>query len=146
MLKLSLLKHDLKTKNVTRGLFLPCFQRFKQLVMERNLLFLSKGVIELNLLPPEEMQRINNIFRGKNYATDVLTFPYPDAVDNLKGELFVCPDVAAQQAAVNGNNLQQELRVLFVHGLLHLAGYEHENDAEEAEMEAAAKWILAEGG
>lgn len=144
MLKLLLLKHDLKTKGVTRGLFLPCFEGFKRLAAQRNLLFLNKGVIELNLLPPAEMRRINNVFRGKDYATDVLAFSYPDAVDNLKGELFVCPEVAAQQAAVNGNDLQKELRVLFVHGLLHLAGYEHENDTEEAEMEAAAERILAE--
>jgi probable rRNA maturation factor len=68
-----------------------------------------------------ELRRLNRQFRGKNYATDVLSFP-PD-------EMAISLDRAAAQAAELGHSLDAELRILMLHGLLHLRGMDHEKDA-----------------
>jgi probable rRNA maturation factor len=67
-----------------------------------------------------ELRRLNRQFRGKNYATDVLSFP-PD-------EMAISLDRAAAQAKELGHSLDEELRVLMLHGLLHLCGMDHETD------------------
>jgi len=68
----------------------------------------------------EELQKLNQKFRGKNYATDVLSFPADD--------IAISFDRAAAQAAELGHSVEDELRVLILHGLLHLAGMDHERD------------------
>ena len=68
-----------------------------------------------------ELRRLNRQFRGKNYATDVLSFP-PD-------EMAISLDRAAAQAKDLGHSLDEELRILMLHGLLHLCGMDHETDA-----------------
>jgi probable rRNA maturation factor len=68
-----------------------------------------------------ELRRLNRQFRGKNYATDVLSFP-PD-------EMAISLDRAAAQAKELGHSLDEELRILMLHGLLHLCGMDHETDA-----------------
>ena len=68
-----------------------------------------------------ELRRLNRQFRGKNYATDVLSFP-PD-------EMAISLDRAAAQAKELGHSLDDELRILMLHGLLHLCGMDHETDS-----------------
>jgi probable rRNA maturation factor len=68
-----------------------------------------------------ELRRLNRQFRGKNYVTDVLSFP-PD-------EMAISLDRAAAQAKELGHSLDEELRILMLHGLLHLCGMDHETDA-----------------
>jgi probable rRNA maturation factor len=68
-----------------------------------------------------ELRRLNRQFRGKNYATDVLSFP-PD-------EMAISLDRAAAQAKELGHSLDDELRILMLHGLLHLCGMDHEADS-----------------
>lgn len=70
-----------------------------------------------------ELRRLNRQFRGKNYATDVLSFP-PD-------EMAISLDRAAAQAKELGHSLDAELRILMLHGLLHLCGMDHESDSGE---------------
>lgn len=100
-----------------------------------------EGVIELNIVDENSMREINLLHRKKDYATDVLSFPYLDSVDIIKGEIFICMRVAEKQALEKKHNLERELEILFVHGLLHVAGYDHNNDEEEKEMEEMAKAI-----
>jgi probable rRNA maturation factor len=69
----------------------------------------------------EELRRLNREFRAKNYATDVLSFP-PD-------EMAISLDRAAAQARELGHSLDVELRILMLHGLLHLCGMDHETDS-----------------
>jgi probable rRNA maturation factor len=81
------------------------------------------------------MRRLNKQFRGKNMATDVLSFP-PDAVAagsnrSFLGDLAIARGTAARQARQLGHSLQTELRILALHGLLHLLGYDHETDRGE---------------
>src|SRR5271156_3312025 len=78
-----------------------------------------------------ELRRLNRQFRGKNYATDVLSFP-PD-------EMAISLDRAAAQAKELGHSLDQELRILMLHGLLHLCGMDHETDAGQM-LRAEIRW------
>ncbi len=78
-----------------------------------------------------ELRRLNRQFRGKNYATDVLSFP-PD-------EMAISLDRAAAQAKELGHSLDEELRILMLHGVLHLCGMDHEADSGEMRR-AEARW------
>ncbi len=78
-----------------------------------------------------ELRRLNRQFRGKNYSTDVLSFP-PD-------EMAISLDRAAAQAKELGHSLDAELRILMLHGLLHLRGMDHEADSGEMRR-AETRW------
>jgi len=78
-----------------------------------------------------ELRRLNRQFRGKNYATDVLSFP-PD-------EMAISLDRAAEQAKERKHSLDAELRILMLHGLLHLCGMDHENDSGQMRR-AETRW------
>jgi probable rRNA maturation factor len=78
-----------------------------------------------------ELRRLNRQFRGKNYATDVLSFP-PD-------EMAISLDRAAAQAKNLGHSLDAELRILMLHGALHLRGMDHENDSGQMRR-AEIRW------
>src|SRR6195952_1355019 len=90
-----------------------------------------KGVVDVLLTSDVEIKRLNKAFRGKNKATDVLSFPAPEEFEGVAGDLAVSLDTAAKQAAEHGHGLRDEVRILLLHGLLHLAGEDHEVDAGE---------------
>ena len=90
------------------------------------------------------LESLNRQFRSKNAPTDVLSFPW----ENGGGEIAISLDTAARQAAEFGHGLEQELRILILHGLLHLAGMDHETDSGEmarAEMKWRKRLGLAPG-
>jgi probable rRNA maturation factor len=74
-----------------------------------------------------ELTRLNREFLQKDYATDVLSFPSGAAEGEL-GEIAISVDRAAEQAAEHGHAIEDEIRILMLHGVLHLAGMDHEND------------------
>jgi probable rRNA maturation factor len=81
------------------------------------------------------MTELNKFFRGKDSTTDVLSFPHePDEFDpdttNL-GDIVISAEQAARQAEENGLTLENEIKQLILHGLLHLCGYDHETDNGE---------------
>jgi probable rRNA maturation factor len=83
---------------------------------------------------PRAMRTLNQEYRGKDYATDVLSFPYEsEIVDGVPflGEIVIAPAVAERQAHEYRTTLKRETRRLLVHGLLHLLGYDHEVDNGE---------------
>jgi probable rRNA maturation factor len=84
-----------------------------------------KGEVSVLLTTDEGIRALNRRFRKKNKATDVLSFP---AGFGVAGDLAISVETAARQAAEQGHRLSVELRVLMLHGLLHLAGYDHEID------------------
>lgn len=107
----------------------------------------SSGVIALTLTTDPEIQKINKKHRGKNKKTDVLSFSYfdiktPKLPDDLLGEIIISVDTAAVQAKERGVALTEELKTLFIHGLLHVFGYTHETDKKEENMEKMAQKIL----
>lgn len=85
-----------------------------------------------------ELRRLNKRFRGKNAATDVLSFPSGGA-NGFAGDLAISADRAKMQAAEHGHSLEDELRILMLHGALHLAGMDHETDSGEM-ARAEARW------
>jgi probable rRNA maturation factor len=102
------------------------------------------GEVEVLLTSDAELKRLNRSFRGKNKATDVLSFPafvpegFPVQPD-LAGDLAISLETAARQASAFGHTLEDEVRILLLHGLLHLSGLDHETDdgemaAREAEL------------
>jgi probable rRNA maturation factor len=80
-----------------------------------------------------ELRALNRKFRNKDYATDVLSFP------GEPGEIAVSLDRAAAQAAEHGHSLEEEIRILMLHGMLHLTGMDHETDRGEM-ARAEARW------
>jgi probable rRNA maturation factor len=80
-----------------------------------------------------ELRALNRKFRKKDYATDVLSFP------GEPGEIAVSLDRAAAQAAEHGHSLEEEIRILILHGVLHLTGMDHENDSGEM-ARAETRW------
>ena len=97
-----------------------------------------EGEVHVLLAGDATLRRLNRQFRGKNEATDVLSFPAGgDAGLGVAGDLAISLETAARQAARFGHSLRDEVRVLLLHGVLHLAGFDHEADAGEmAEREA----------
>jgi len=90
-----------------------------------------KGTVSVMVTHSREMRSLNSRFRGKNHATDVLSFP-PPALDNgFAGDIAVSLDTAARNARSLGHSLRQEVQILTLHGILHLAGYDHEGDQGE---------------
>lgn len=83
-----------------------------------------------------ELRKLNNNFLGHDYATDVLSFPSDDA---RLGDLAISIERAAEQAREFGHSRVDELRVLMLHGLLHLLGHDHERDGGEM-ARAERKW------
>lgn len=83
-----------------------------------------------------DLRALNRKFREKDYATDVLSFP---GVGGEPGEIAISLDRAAAQAAEQGHSLDDELRILMLHGALHLAGMDHETDGGEM-ARAESRW------
>ena len=86
------------------------------------------GQVSVLLTSDLEIRRLNRRFRGKNQATDVLSFPAEPGPEKLAGDLAIGLPTAGRQAAAQGHSLATEIKVLMLHGLLHLAGYDHETD------------------
>lgn len=96
-----------------------------------------KGSVTVMVTHSREMRSLNSRFRGKNYSTDVLSFPPPALGNGFAGDIAVSLDIAARNAQSLGHSLGQEVQILVLHGILHLAGYDHEEDrGEMAEREA----------
>ena len=100
------------------------------------------GQITIRLVDADEGQSLNNEYRGKDYATNVLSFPY-DTEPVVMGDLVICPAVVAKEAAEQNKPLAAHYAHLTVHGMLHLQGWDHENDEEAQEMEDEEREILA---
>jgi probable rRNA maturation factor len=87
------------------------------------------------LVTDERMRELNQFFRGKDSATDVLSFPHEptefDPREDFLGDIVISAETAQQQAIENGLALETEIKQLVLHGLLHLCGYDHEADKGE---------------
>ncbi len=86
------------------------------------------GEVNVLLTTDVEMERLNRQFRGKPYPTDVLSFPHTAAPDHAGGDIAISLGAARTQAARLGHSLLTEVKVLILHGMLHLAGHDHERD------------------
>jgi probable rRNA maturation factor len=94
------------------------------------------GTVSVLLTGDEEIRRLNREFRHKDKATDVLSFPaapFPSGgrAKPPAGDLAISAETAAREAATRGHSLLLEIKVLLLHGVLHLSGYDHETDSGE---------------
>lgn len=108
---------------------------------------IGDGEVSLTLVGDKQMRELNKDYRGIDKATDVLSFAYleeeiPQEGEVSIGDIFISIETADRQALEKGHDLEKELSVLFVHGILHLFGFDHGNDEEEKEMEELAEKIL----
>jgi len=103
--------------------------------------------VSISFVTDDEIRTLNRDYRGKDSATDVLSFP----VDNTfnigghsrpLGDIVICMDVARRQAEEYGHSLDRELAFLVAHGMLHLLGFDHESPEDEAKMCAAQDAVL----
>lgn len=104
------------------------------------------GEITIRLVDPDEGQELNAEYRGKDYATNVLSFPY-EVEPVVAGDLVICAAVVEREAAEQEKTLEAHYAHLIVHGILHLQGYDHEIGENEARlMEDKERTILAQLG
>jgi probable rRNA maturation factor len=90
------------------------------------------GEVSVLLTTDRSIRRLNREFRGKDTATDVLSFPadpFMRRQQKIVGDLAISVGTAGKQGAAQGHSLNEEIKVLILHGLLHLAGYDHESDS-----------------
>lgn len=88
-----------------------------------------KGLVNVLLTSSAEMKSLNRRFRGKDKPTDVLSFPAePDTQKQFAGEIAISAEIASQNARALGHSPAEEVKILVLHGVLHLRGYDHACD------------------
>jgi probable rRNA maturation factor len=92
------------------------------------------GLVNVLVATSGEMKSLNARFRGKDEATDVLSFP-TGGTDGLAGEIAISFEIAKENAGKLGHSTADEIKILILHGMLHLAGYDHEKDHGEMSRE-----------
>ena len=108
---------------------------------------MADGELTVRLVDADEGRTLNRTYRGKDYATNVLTFAYAESEDDpVSGDLVLCCPVIEREAAEQGKPLVAHYAHMIVHGTLHAQGYDHEDDDEAQEMEALETQILARLG
>lgn len=104
----------------------------------------QQGIINLIVITPDEMARMNKQFRGKEGPTDILTFSYysPNlSSSDMAGEIYLCLEKIKIYAKEAGKTYKEQLEYIVIHGLAHLMGYDHESEQDAAEMEKIEKKI-----
>jgi probable rRNA maturation factor len=110
----------------------------------------ARGELAIALVSDARMRALNAAYRRKDYATDVLSFP--DGAQRTPnpplflGDLVIATGVARRQAREAGHSYQTELRVLALHGLLHLLGYDHERRNDRGRMKRVEERLRSKGG
>jgi probable rRNA maturation factor len=111
----------------------------------------ARGDVTIALVSDAVMRRLNRTYRGKDYATDVLSFQHVEPrmgagtrPASILGDIVIATGVARRQARGQGHPLRTELKILALHGLLHLLGYDHEKD--QGEMRRAEDRLRRQAG
>ena len=131
---------DEVSSSVSAGLFIRLGD---WLLQEMNR---SDADVSLVLVDDAKIRPINAQWRNIDKPTDVLAFAQSDsfsAQSRVLGDVLISVETAARQAAEHGYSLERELTILFIHGVLHLLGYDHVEDDEAEEMEALERLLLA---
>jgi probable rRNA maturation factor len=105
--------------------------------------------LTIRFVDAEEGRTLNRAYRGKDYATNVLTFAYNEGGEELpddaptQADIILCTDVLEREAAEQQKTVEEHAAHLIVHGVLHAQGYDHMDDEEATEMEGIETEILA---
>ena len=103
----------------------------------------ARGEVAIAIVSDARMRALNRSYRKKDYVTDVLSF---EGDGTALGDLVIAKGVAARQARAVGHSLQTEMRVLALHGLLHLLGYDHHHPDDQARMSRMESRLRRKGG
>ncbi|OAX53292.1 rRNA maturation RNase YbeY [Xanthomonas graminis] len=132
---------------------LPAAASFRKWVAAALKSRIREADLAIRLVDAKEGRALNHHYRGKDYATNVLSFPaeLPEGLPKgvklpLLGDLVICAPVVAREAAEQGKPLNAHYAHLTVHGVLHLLGWDHEDDKEADAMEQLEREILADLG
>ena len=131
--------------NRQRRVRVPLVSLKKFLGRVRSLVDLPAGSLTVCFVTEVEITRLNQTYRGKSDPTDVLSFPAGRSADRnfsrsaaaYLGDIAISPVVARRNAQRFGRSLEGELRVLILHGVLHLMGFDHETDSGEMDRREA---------
>ena len=134
-------KINLQNNNETSAITTPSKKDFKKWALAA-LLKDKSTQITIRLVNEAESQRLNAQFRQKNAPTNVLSFPYENTAKKLIGDLAICPDVVAKEAAEQKKTLTAHYAHLSVHGVLHLQGFDHQTELDAQNMETLEIQIL----
>ncbi len=129
--------------NLTEGGLVPptFLKRIKTLISRfEKVIGINLKELSLVFITPAVIRQLNAQYRRHDKVTDVLSFTYQ--AKPIVGELFICLDQALKQAKRRNHSLTKEMNLLFVHGLLHLAGYDHMKSNERRIMRGLEKKIL----
>ncbi|WP_028610377.1 rRNA maturation RNase YbeY [Paenibacillus harenae] len=126
---------------------------------------ITEGEVSLTFTDDEEIHQLNRDYRGIDQPTDVLSFAMQedgteeldiifevehedeqDPISGMLGDIIISVETAASQSEEYGHSLEREIGFLFVHGFLHLIGYDHQDEASEAEMTAKQEAVLQQAG
>jgi len=129
----------------------PVLRSFERWLAAMPDLRKRRGWSEVNVLVVGTTagRRYNREFRGRDYATNVLSFPYepmPGEHSGLLGDLVICAPVVAREAREQRKQVRDHFAHMTIHGVLHLLGYDHESDGDAQRMEALETRILASLG
>lgn len=114
----------------------PLFRKWVQASLQ------MPAKITIRVVDEEEGRELNGTYRGKDYATNVLTFVYEEG----EGDIVICAPVIEREAAEQKKSLESHYAHMTAHGALHLQGYDHENEEEAEVMESLEKAIMAKLG
>jgi probable rRNA maturation factor len=109
---------------------------------------LGPAELTIRFVDADEGRSLNREYRGKDYATNVLTFAYTEdaEADVTQADIVLCTDVLQREAAEQNISIEAHAAHLVIHGILHAQGYDHETDDEAAEMEQMEIDMLADLG
>jgi probable rRNA maturation factor len=128
-------------QRATRAAHVPSDQRIRTWARAA---LTREAAVTIRFVNGAEGRRLNREFRGRDYATNVLTFVY--SARPLAGDIVICAPVVAREAREQGKAVEAHHAHMLVHGLLHLQGMDHEHSREAARMETRERRLLASLG
>lgn len=108
----------------------------------------ARGEIVIALVSDRRIRTLNRDYRGKDQPTDVLSFPADPAppAPPVLGDIVIATGIAQRQARAAGHSYASEVKLLALHGLLHLIGYDHDSPADRGRMARLERRLRARGG
>ena len=111
---------------------------FKKIIKSYEKLKKADGELSLELLREKTMTKANKNYRKKNKSTDVISLSFLEAErfpgENIVARILICPKIATKQALDCKWSFKEEMQFLFIHGMLHLSGFDHENEKDREKM------------
>ncbi len=133
---------DISIQNTSKSIHLPTARQFRK--WAKAALRVDTEVT-IRIADEAEARALNSLYRGKDYATNVLTFPITET-PHLMGDVVICAPVVAAEAVAQNKPLEAHFAHLTVHGMLHLSGFDHETELEAELMESLEVQILSKLG